>query len=221
MAPIITFIDWYESDNSTIVAGVVSHLKAFGYRVAVIKSSVEKGLAFDPPGMDVQKCRQAGADAMLLVAPDQMILQAKNTQQSLTTLAHHHFSDVDIIIGEGFLEARRIAKIEVVHNKDNMLRDEVHGVIATVTDLDIVGDNVFRHDAAEEIALFLKNKYLADKARPKVSVSLLVNGKKVPLKKFVQEILASTVVGLVGALRFPENGQEIDLRIRTGSEKKV
>jgi len=214
MAPIVTFIGWHDSGKNSLAVQVVSHLKAFGYKVAVIKSSNEAGILFDTPGTDTDKHRQAGADSILFVAPDQMILQTKGSDLSLNTLVHRFFPDADIVIGEGFKGARRVSKIEVVHDKNQMLRNEVHGVIAVATDLDIAAEHVFRLDQAEELAYFIRKRFLLAGRRPENSVSLLVSGKNIPLKPFVQEVLAGTIVGFIDSLKFADGATEIDLRIK-------
>ena len=216
MAAIITFICWHDSGKTTLASQVVSHLKAFGYKVAVIKSSNETGIVFDTPGTDTYKHRQAGADSILFVAPDQMVLQTQNSDLSLTTLAHRYFPDVDIVIGEGFKGARRVSKIEVVRDENQLLRNEVHGVIAVATNLDIPGDYVFRLDESQEIASFIRKRFLKDGDKERDKVSLLVNGNKVPLKGFVQDALAGTVTGFVKSLKFSDDASEIELRIKVG-----
>jgi molybdopterin-guanine dinucleotide biosynthesis adapter protein len=216
MAAIITFIGWHDSGKTTLATEVVSHLKAFGYKVAVIKSSNETGIVFDTPGTDTDKHRQAGADSILLVAPDQMVLQTKNSNLSLTTLAHRYFPDVDIVIGEGFKGARRVSKIEVVRDPNQLLRNEVHGVIAVATDLEIAGDYVFGLDQSQEIASFIRKRFLKDGEKAQDKVSLLINGNKIPLKGFVQDALAGTVAGFVKSLKFSDDASEIELRIKLG-----
>lgn len=214
MPQIVTFIGWHDSGKTTLACQVVSHLKAAGYRVAVIKSSKETGIAFDTPGTDTDKHRQAGADSILFVAPDQMVLMTGNSKQSLITLAHRYFSDVDIVIGEGFKQTRHVAKIEVFRSSDQRLQDRVNGVIAVATDQDIAGDYVFRLHESREIASFIEKRFLQDARRGAERAALLVNGNKIPLKDFIQEALAGTVAGFVKSLKFTENVQEIELRIK-------
>jgi molybdopterin-guanine dinucleotide biosynthesis protein B len=214
MSSIVTFIGWHDSGKTTLVKQVVSELKKMGYRVAVIKSSNDTGIQFDTPGTDTFMHKEAGADSVMLVAPDQMVLQTKNTGLSLRTLAHRYFPDVDIVIGEGFKTAKKIAKIEVCRNLDQKLRDEVHGVIAVATNIEgIAGNYVFRLDEAQEIALFLEKRFLTRKEGREIT-ALLVNGNKIPLKDFIQESLAGTVFGFVNTLKCNTDIKEIELRIR-------
>jgi len=163
LLPIITFIGWHNSGKTTLVTQVVTHLKLRGYRVAVIKSTKDQGISFDAAGTDTDRHRQAGANTVLLVAPDQMTMITENKGKSLGDLAQRFCSDVDLVIGEGFKEAEGIAKIEVRRESDQpLLRDQVPGVIAMASDLVIAeapGCVLFRLDQVLEITDFIE-RYL-------------------------------------------------------------
>ena len=213
MAAIISFIGYHNSGKTTLATRVVTHLKAKGLRVGVIKSSSTQGIEFDTVGTDTFKHRQAGADEVMLVTPDQMVLQTRPKNLSLAVLAHRYFSDADIVIGEGFKEARQIAKIEVISSPEQNLRGQVPGVIAVATDLDISADYVFRLDEAAEIADFIEKRFV-QKSRHPEKTALLVNGKKIVLKSFIQDSLAGVVSGYVKALKLTDDIDEIELRIK-------
>jgi len=221
MTAIVSFIGWHDSGKTTLAATVVTHLKEMGYRVAVIKSSSVTNIPFDTPDTDTFKHRQAGADAVMLVAPDQMVLQTDNKDLSLVTLAHRYFPDVDIVIAEGFKHSRHIAKIEVTRNPEQKLRQEVHGVIAVATDLDITADYVFRLDEGPEIAHFLEKRFLQRNKRGVEKTSLLVNGRKIPLREFIQDSLASVVAGYVDSLKLNDDIRDIELRIKVQYNTKT
>ncbi len=214
MSPIVTFIGYHDSGKTTLVSQVTKHLKTLGYRVAVVKSSSDSSVNFDTPGTDTFKHRQAGADSVLFVGPDQMVLQTAADDQSLITLAHRYCSDADIVIGEGFKHARKVAKIEVLRDKDRELRHEVRGVVAVATDRNVSGDYVFRLNESREIALFIEKRFILNGGKVQETASLLVNGRKIPLKGFVQDCLAGTVSGFVDALKLTDGANEIELRIK-------
>ncbi len=221
MPPIISFIGWHDSGKTTIASEVVRLLKSRGHQVAVIKSSKETGIEFDTPGTDTFKHKEAGADSVLFVAPDQMVLQTNNDGYSLTTLAHRYFKDMDLVIGEGFKHAKQVSKIEVCRNEEQLLRDHVSRVIATVTDLEnISGDYVFATDQTDKITSFIENKFLTGKTPAKETASLLVNGKKIILKEFVQKALSGAVTGFVQSLKLVGNIKEIELRITMNDKKE-
>ena len=214
MTAIVSFIGWQDSPKNTLAAGVVAHLKRMGLRVAVIKSSDKSNIRFDTPGTDTSIHGRAGADEVMLVAPDQMVLLATAKQLSLTTLAHRYFPDADIVIGEGFKEARQIAKIEVITNPAQQLRRVVTGVIAVVTDLDISADYVFKLNEATEIAEFIQKRFIDNERKRPDKTALLVNGRKIVLKRFIQDSLAGVVAGYVESLKTNEELKEIELRIK-------
>ena len=214
MVPIVTFIGWHDSGKTTLASEVVRHLKQLGYQVAVIKSTKETGIAFDTPGTDTNTHRMAGADAVMLVAPDQMVMMTDNSGQSLTTLAYRYFPEVDIVIGEGFKKARQVAKIEVFRNSKQLLRDQVSGVIAVASDEKISGDYIFRLNEASEIASFIEKRFLQDAGKDGDHTTLLVNGNRVAMKDFVQDAIAGTVNGLVGSLKLGSKDMKtIEIRI--------
>ena len=215
MAAIVTFIGWHDSGKTTLATRVVSHLKEMGYNVAVIKSSSEVDIEFDTPGTDTYKHREAGADSVALVAPDKVVLQSFNSGASLQTMAHRFFPDADIVIGEGFKSASKIAKIEVACNKDQKLRKEVHGVIAVATNVEgVTGDYIFRLDESYEIASFIEKRFIAENTAKNELVSLIVNGTQVPLKDFIQRSLAGTVHGYINSLKVTPEIEEIELSIK-------
>ncbi len=216
MVPIVTFIGWHDCGKTTLASKVVTHLKESGYSVAVIKSTKETGIAFDTPGTDTHTHRQAGADAVLFVAPDQMVMQSENSGESIISLAHRFFPHVDIVIGEGFKRARRVAKIEVYRNSDQLLRDQVTGVIAVASDKQISGDYIFRLDEASEIAAFIEKRFLQNSAKPTDRTTLMINGERVVLKGFVQDALAGSIEGFINSLKLRSSDSEartLDIRI--------
>lgn len=218
MPQIITFIGWHDSGKTTLAAQVVNTLKHRGYRVGVIKSSKETGISFDSAGTDTDKHRQAGAEPIMFVAPDQQVLMSGNQNLSLATLVYRFFPDVDIVIGEGFKQAETADKIEVVRDNTQNLRKEVEGVIAVATDLDINEDNLFRLNEYGEIASFIEERYLLQAKEGVEKATLLVNGNRISLTEFVQNALSGTVAGFIRALRSTENAREIELRIKLDEE---
>ncbi len=163
MPPIVSFIGYHDSGKTTLASQVVAHLKRRGYRLAVIKSTKETGLEFDEPDTDTHIHRQAGADAVTLVAPDQVVMFADPSPLELVDLAERFYPDMDIVIAEGFKDARDIAKIEVCSGSGPRLLNRVQGVIAQVDD--ISGNRevrVFDRNRSSQIADFIEKRFLQD-----------------------------------------------------------
>ncbi len=220
MPSIVTFIGWHDSGKTTLATRVVAELKELGYSVAVIKSSSECGIGFDQPETDTSRHRQAGADGVLLVAPDQTVLQTGQSRLSLRMLAQRYFPDVDIVVGEGFKTARKIAKIEVLRHHRQKMAEEIEGIIAVASDLDgvVAGAPIFGLGQAREIALFLEKRFLRRREGVE-KTTLLVNGRKIPLKGFIQKALAGTVSGFVHSLKLQEEVSRIELHITVDEER--
>ena len=214
MIPIVSFIGWQNSGKTTIAQQVVAILKEKGLRVAVIKSTHHTSINFDKENSDTRTYCNANADTVTLMAPDQMVTISHNPEMKLTDIVHRFFYDVDIVIGEGFKNERHIAKIEVTRGDSELLKDQVNGVVGFVTDRTLSEDNVFQPDQVMNVADFIIQQYLDDTKQPDTEAILFVNGKKVPMKGFVQDALAGTVHGFITSLKKTENPQSIELRIK-------
>lgn len=222
MPPIVTFIGWHDSGKTTLASQVVRHLKQLAYQVAVIKSTKETGIVFDTPGSDTHTHRSAGADAVMLVAPDQMVIMTENRDESLSSIASRYFPEVDIVIAEGFKNDLNVSKIEVFRNSETgeLLRNSVRGVVAVASDKALGGEHIFRLNEADKIASFIEKRFIQDGTQGRSHTSLLVNGKTIPMMTFIQETLAGTICGFVDSLKLDGNPPtSIDIRITLPKNK--
>jgi len=218
MVPIVTFIGWHNSGKTTLIQEVVRHLKQMNLRVAVIKSSKHSGIEFDRPGTDTDVFRQAGADAVTLMAPDQFVMMTAPQDDNVLTLIHRYFNQYDIVIGEGFKHERKIPKIEVTRRGFEPMADTVHRVIATVTDQPLTGENVFRPDESGKLAEFIARKFITEENKYAERALLFVNGRKIPMKGFVQDALAGTVKGFIQSLKQTGEVSQVELLIQYTGE---
>ncbi len=214
MPPVVTFIGWHDSGKTTILCKVVEELAKKGYKIGVIKSSKHTGISFDSPDTDTGRIARAGADPVAFVSPDKAVIMGSNRGIPLLTMVQRFFPDVDLVIGEGFKNAEDVDKIEVAGGKSSQnLRDLVSGVIAVITSEAVAGFHLFRPDETKEIAEFLENRYiLKNKEMP--SASLVVNGRKIPLKGFVQDCLAGTIAGFISSLKHTKGAREIEISVK-------
>ena len=225
MPSIITFIGWHNSGKTTIATKVLARLRQRGLRVAAIKSTHKSGIAFDQTTTDTGRYKEAGAAGVLLVAPDQIVLQIPESGASLpplTELAELFFPDYDLIIAEGFKRATDVAKIEVRRDGEP-LAGSVDGVVAVVA---AAGEadhkHVFRPDQVDELADFIDEKFMApNRRRAKARLSLTIGGQALPLKDWVQEALAGTVLGFVSALKKTEGMDEGEIVLRIRSQIRL
>ncbi len=160
MPPIISFIGWHNAGKTTLICQVVNTLIERGYHVGVVKSSKETGLLPDQPGTDTYSYKQVGADPVALVCPDKMIFTIRTGIHNLNTIVSQFYREVDIVIGEGFKWEKDIKKIEVSRGESELIGDKVDNIIATVTDKDIRGNNIFRLDQTKELSDFIEQQFI-------------------------------------------------------------
>ncbi|PID72806.1 MAG: molybdopterin-guanine dinucleotide biosynthesis protein B [Desulfobulbus propionicus] len=155
--PIISFIGWHNSGKTTIASKVVRHLTEKGYRVGVIKSTKEKGIAPDQPGTDTDTHSTAGAVRVALAAPDQILIRLKN-ELDLLSLAACCFNDMDIVVVEGFKHTDEIAKIVVHREGTEPLYEMVDNVVAVVADKSKAALPHYLPKQSAELAAFIIKK---------------------------------------------------------------
>lgn len=214
MIPIVSFIGWQNSGKTSIAQQVVAALKEKGYRVWVVKSTHHTSINFDRENSDTLTYSKASADAVTLLAPDQMVTIDRRPDAKLTDIVLRFVHDADIVIGEGFKNERHIAKIEVSRGDSEFLKDQVNGVVALVTERDVQFEKVFRPDQALDIADYIEQEYIHASEQHATDAVLFVNGKKVPMKGFVQDALAGTVLGFVSSLKKTDNPETVEVRIK-------
>ncbi len=160
MPPVVTFIGWHSCGKTKLAAQVVRLLTERGWRVAVVKSTKDSGLFPDQPGTDTTIHRQAGAAAVALVTPERLCITADNQAKDLAAIARRFFTDMDIVIGEGFKEAVAIPKIEVFRGSGPRLRGQVSGVIAVASDCGLKEVNSFGLNEHRKITDLIERLFL-------------------------------------------------------------
>ncbi len=214
MPPIISFIGWHNSGKTTLANRVVGLLKAKGYTVAVLKSTKETGIETESARTDTAIHWHAGADSVALVAPDQLIIRSRQPRLDPVTLAHRYFSEMDLVVAEGFKHTAGIAKIEVRRDASApLLRDQVDNVIATATDLPCVQGRVFGLDQVEQLTDFILARLQPKRPPTTVYVHLRINGRSLPCPELVQRRLEAVLRELEGSCVLPPADTGIDLQI--------
>jgi molybdopterin-guanine dinucleotide biosynthesis protein MobB len=127
-----------------LLEAVVSELKNRGYRVGVIKHDAHR-FDIDHPGKDSHRLTQAGADTMLISSQDKLALIKQHpAEPSLTELIESYFTDVDLVLTEGFKKSG-LSKIEV-HRSERSSRLLCRGEENDPTLLAVVSDAALQLD---------------------------------------------------------------------------
>jgi molybdopterin-guanine dinucleotide biosynthesis protein MobB len=111
--PILSIIGKSNSGKTTLIEKLIRELRQRGYRVATIKHHVHTDAwSFDAPGKDSYRHAQAGAEKVVLISPSTTVTYDYPVQPPSPQEAAAAITGVDLIIAEGFSQAR-LPAIEV------------------------------------------------------------------------------------------------------------
>jgi len=160
MMPVVVFAGKSDSGKTTLIEKLIAEIKSRCYRVGVIKHTAH-GFDMDQPGKDSWRHQKAGADTVLLAAPDSLAMIKKQASAPLDDLLTY-FEGMDLVLVEGFKLAEK-PKIEILRAASNAVpfcRGD-RNLIALVTDTDTdLGVPRFDLNDISRIADFLEEKFL-------------------------------------------------------------
>lgn len=108
----VSFVAVSGTGKTTLLEKVIAELKLRGYRIGAIKHDAHR-FDIDHPGKDSHRLTSAGADTMVISSPEKLALVKRHAEPpSIEELITTYFSDVDLILTEGFKKSS-LPKIEV------------------------------------------------------------------------------------------------------------
>jgi molybdopterin-guanine dinucleotide biosynthesis protein B len=162
LPPIVAIVGKSDSGKTTLLEKLIPELKARGYRVGAVKHDIH-GFDIDHPGKDSWRMKQAGACTVVISSPEKVALvRDVDFEEPLDTLISRYFSDVDIILTEGYKKENK-PKIEVFRpelNEAPLCRageNFVAIVSSTSQDVDVPHFNL---DNIKGVADFLEEAFL-------------------------------------------------------------
>lgn len=112
LSKVISFVAKSGTGKTTLLEKVIAELKCRGYRVGVVKHDAHR-FDIDHPGKDSYRLTSAGADTTLISSPEKLALIKQHAASPpIEELIATYFSDVDLILTEGFKKSG-LPKIEV------------------------------------------------------------------------------------------------------------
>ncbi|HOS39335.1 MAG TPA: molybdopterin-guanine dinucleotide biosynthesis protein B [Spirochaetota bacterium] len=211
--PIVSIVGRSNTGKTTLVEKLVAELTRRGRRVATIKHNLH-GFDIDHEGKDSFRHKQAGA-VMTVIASAARVALVKDIEGDMTIdeIAARFIDDADIIITEGY-KGNDKAKIEV-HRREaypDLLCGAGDNLLAVATDTRLSID-VPQYDINDAHGLcdLIEREALAATRGP--TVTLTVDGAVVPLKPFVQAMLANGIRGMVSGLKECADARELRIAI--------
>ncbi len=135
---VVSFVAKSGTGKTTLLEKLIVELKRRGYKVGAIKHDAHR-FDIDHPGKDSHRLTAAGTDTMLVASPEKLALIKRHAvPPSVEELLATYFTDVDIVVTEGFKKSS-LPKIEI-HRRERsptlLCRGEEHDptLIAVASD---------------------------------------------------------------------------------------
>jgi molybdopterin-guanine dinucleotide biosynthesis protein B len=213
MIPIISIVGKSDSGKTTLIEKLVPELTRRGYRIATVKHDVH-GFEVDQEGKDSWRHKQAGAHTVVISSSNKVAL-IRDVEKDLTLeeIRDKFIQDVDLVLSEGYKKDVQ-PKIEIFRKEKHqeLLCTKDDNLIAIISNKKFrVGVSCFFLDDIKGVADFIEKRYLISKREREVS--LKINGKRIPMKPFVEDFLANSVTGMVASLRGCNSPKRIEILI--------
>ena len=213
MQPIVSIVGKSGGGKTTLLESLIVELKRRGRKIAIIKHT-HHDFDIDEVGKDSWRFSEAGGDVVTVSSPGRFAI-FKKTERDLNPqeIARYIVGDYDLILTEGFMRSDAL-KIEV-HRKEVSveLLCSPHQLLAVVTDEPLTIDvPQFSTDEVGKIIDLLEDKVMAQQERE--DVELFINDTYIPIKLFVREFLARTLIGMVSALRGVKEVKSLSISLR-------
>ncbi len=201
MIPIVCVVGASDSGKTTFLEQLIPEVCSRGYRVGTIKHDVH-GFEMDREGKDTWRHRQAGAATIAISSPTQVAsIRVTDVEMELTEVVARYFWTEDLILVEGFKRSP-FPKIEIFRAmiEPKPLCTEDDNLVALVSDDAVeMSVPVFRFQQVGAVADLIETRFLKNRKRSRIVVHL--DGRRLPMNEFVQDIVINTLQGMLSSLR--------------------
>lgn len=214
MVPIVSIVGKSGSGKTTLLVKVIEELTRRGYTVGIIKHDAH-GFEIDHEGKDSWRHKKAGAATVALSSPEKFaVIKDVEAEWSPERIIASYLTDVDVVVAEGFKKSP-FPKIEVLRkaNSAKPVCGKDKRLIAFATDsklkckVPVIDINDFK-----SVTNLIEKEII--KKHKRAGISLIVNGVKVELKPFIENLIKDGVTGMIKSLKGCADAKEIDLKIR-------
>jgi len=230
--PIIAVLGSKNSGKTMAVEVLAQGLSSSGYRVATAKHVPKPNFTIDREGTDTWRHARAGANIVVSVSPNELVIIKRVDTRDFdpTEITMQCGEDVDLIILEGFKKLvatdPRILKIVAVRNVEEIHQasTEISPVLAYVGSIP-AGEvpqsldyfNLLKEKEKLVNLVHEKVKDIKSGSKPLRRTNIVIDGKALPCKRFVQEIIRKTVLAMISTLKGVNvtGDEEVHITIRS------
>lgn len=225
--------------KTTLVEGIVKKLTERGYSVGTLKHVPHGSLNFGDRKADTERHVKAGSDETVALGSERVFTSERREAELSEVL--REMRHLDFVVGEGFKNSKNVPRIIIAEDKSEAAELEDEFTVAFVRN-GVGEKPVFEENELTEIGSLVEEKavmptggldcgecgyssceeYVLSAISGEASkegcvtsqgeVSLIVDGKRVPLKPFIQDLVERTITGMVSSLKDTE-GRKIEVKI--------
>jgi len=214
VVPIVSIVGKSGSGKTTLLEKVIAELTKRGYTVGVIKHDAH-GFEIDHEGKDSWRHKKAGARTVALSSPEKFaVIKEVSAEWPPERIIASYLSDVDVVVTEGFKKSA-FPKIEVVRkaNSTRPVCGNDKRLIAFAADFKVSNKfPVFKLEDSKGVASLIEKEIIMK--HKAAGISLIVDGQKIALKPFIENLIKDGVTGMIRSLKGCSGAKEIELRIR-------
>ena len=200
-----------DTGKTTLILNLIPELVKRGYKVGTAKNCPH-GFNIDKKGKDSWRFSQSGSGGVLLISPDEFVIarkREKKDSENILGLFTLLFNDFDIVLVEGFSSLQKVRKIELLRKEiSDKMDPSLRNVVAVISDVAVKTDKpVFKPNEIINMVDFMEKEM--EKDNKEKNVEVLVNGKKVPLNFFLQQVVKNLAIGVVEPLKRKNKEEKI------------
>ena len=215
MPVVLSIVGKSKVGKTTFLEKLIPEIKGRGYSVGTLKHDAHDHFEIDHEGKDTWRHREAGAQTVAISSPSRFALtKVTETELDIDTIIAAYFSKEDLVLTEGYKGGNK-AKIEICRKElqSEPLCSTADRLLAVVSDFSVSRDVPhFKLEDISGIADYIEDRFLRKTTAP--GMVLRLDGKKLPMKSFVQEFVMGGILGMIATLRGFENPSQIDISIR-------
>jgi len=211
--PVISFIGHSQCEKTSVIRHIAKELTVLGVRVGVIKESDNEVTKELLKHNNIAEYFVNGIESICLHSEQGILTLQTNTDQPLTYILFKLFTDVDIILAEGFSNLKNVPKIEIARaDVCADLSQQPNGVKAIVADFPTSFEPQYAYTQTKELARFISNNFM--RLGEEHCIDVFADGKRLPLKNFVKLSLRGTLLGFLESLKFTDNVGIFEIKIK-------
>lgn len=217
MQPVVCVVARNREDAPPVVEELIRDLTAKGLRVAAIVES-EHEIAVDGLPEETARYCSAGSESVNVRSPGLTIATRRpHEDPSLDELVWEMRDEYDIVLADGFRRSS-YPKIEILRPGGQLLchKNELLAIVGErPEDVDIPS---FAPGKLAPLAELVRRRFMTSEVAE--DAALFIDGARLPLHLFVRQMLASTILGMVRALKGVEDPRSVVVAVKRRPREK-